>query len=60
MNAVQNIKILKMYLQFGGGCIRKTITEIKNLDKYKYISNLQRKNILENKTKIRQFTLVKI
>lgn len=35
MNTAQDIKLLKMYLQFGGTCIQKIFPEIKNLDKYK-------------------------
>ena len=29
-NAAQDIKILNMYLQFGGGCIQKILPEIRN------------------------------
>ena len=58
MNAAQGIKILNMYLSFGRGCIQKVFPEIKNLAKYKWISNLQRKSILE-KIKIKQLSLAK-
>ena len=59
MNAAEDRKILNMHLQFGQGCIQKIFFEVKNLVKYRYISNLQRSNILKNKTKIKQFSLVK-
>ena len=49
MNAAQNIKILNIYLYLGRRCIQKIFPEIKNLADYKYISNSQRKNILQNK-----------
>ena len=52
MNAAQDMKVLNMYLQFGGGCIQKIFPKIKSLAKYKYVSNLQRKNIFENKIEI--------
>ena len=35
MNAAHDTKILTMYLQFGGGCIKKVFPEIKKLMKYK-------------------------
>ena len=60
MNAAQDIKILNMYLQFGEGYIQKIFFEIKNLVKYKYISNLQRNDILQNKTKRQDITLLRI
>ena len=49
MNAAHDIKILDMYLLFGRPCIQKVFPGIKNFAKYKQISNLQRKNILEKK-----------
>ena len=42
INAAQDIKILNMYLFFGGGCMQKIFPEMKKLTKYKYISNFQR------------------
>ena len=53
MNTAQDKKILNIYLQFDGDCIQKIFPEIKYLTKCKYISNLQRNNILQNKTKIK-------
>ena len=50
-NAAQDIKILNIYLQFSGECIKKVFAEIKSLVN-KYISNSQ-KNSLEIKTKIK-------
>ena len=52
MNVAQDIEILNLYIQFGRGYIQKVFPEIKNLAKYKKISNLQRKNILK-KVKIK-------
>ena len=54
MNAAQDIKILNMCLQFRGGCIQNIFPGMKSLAEYKNIFNLQRKNILENRTKIKR------
>ena len=60
MNAAHDIKILDMYLLFGRPCIQKVFPGIKNFAKYKQISNLQRKNILEKKNENKtEFSLVK-
>ena len=58
MNFAHDIKIFDMYLQFGRGC-KKVFPGIKNFAKYKQISNLQRKNILEKNKNKAQFSLVK-